>query len=74
MIHTGDLMSPGTHYYLSEIQFPEAEKSKVRMQFSITEAHGPMEHMEIVNAYVNELPMHANSKYVRQLPDSEENT
>lgn len=64
-------MSQGTHYNLTKIQCLAEDKSTVRMLFAVAAAQGwPMEHIDIVNAYAHDPPMHSYPIYVRQLPDS----
>lgn len=64
----GDLMKPGIHFDPHKVQYPTTEKTTIRLLFAMAAAHGwHLEHMNIVNAYIHEPPMHHRPIYVRRL-------
>lgn len=70
----GDLMAPGTNYYLSHINFPTVENSTARLLFAIAAEHGwPIEHFYNPKAYVCEPAMYGKEIYVRELARSDGN-
>lgn len=49
------VMKPGVHFDPTKIQCPTADKATIRLRFAIAAANGwKIEHMEILNAYVQE--------------------
>lgn len=64
-------MKPSIHYNPEHNNCPTAENSTARLLFEIAAAHeGPVENMDITNAYVHEPSMHSRTIYVKALQDS----